>query len=130
MCIYLLFRDLSGLFILKWVPGLVFTQRVFIQLPSSVFSYILLYNIPDMLWYVSGILLLRCIWFNKPKEQKIYIICFYIIGALFEITQVFPSIPGTFDFLDLLFMGIGALVEAVVYYKFTTRPKSQCEPLI
>ena len=121
MCIYLLFRDLSSLFFIKWIPALKFTQKVFIQLTPSVFSYILMYNIPDMLWYVSGILLLRFIWFDRLKEQKIYVVCFYIMGAIFEISQISENIPGTFDWLDLLFMGIGAFIEGLLYNKVILR---------
>jgi hypothetical protein len=74
-----------------------------------------------MLWFVSGILLLRFIWFDRLKEQKIYLIIFYIIGVLFEISQLSVNIPGTFDWLDLLFMGIGAFVESLLYNIYVKR---------
>jgi hypothetical protein len=115
MCIYFLFRDMSGMILFSWLPKFEFLKTVFIRLKPSVFSDILKYNIPDMLWFVSGILFLRYIWFFKPKEQKIYILCFYVMGAVFEISQLSEKIPGTFDFLDLLFMGIGAFVEGLLY---------------
>ena len=115
ICIYIIFRDLNHLIVFKWIPWLEFTKPILVELKPSVFSYILKYNIPDMLWFVSGILLLRFIWFNKQKEQKIYILCFYAIGLAFEISQLFDFIPGTFDFLDLLFMGTGAFFEGLLY---------------
>jgi glycopeptide antibiotics resistance protein len=74
-----------------------------------------------MLWFVSGILLLRFIWFYRFKEQKVYVACFYGIGTIFEISQLSEKIPGTFDFLDLLFMGIGAFVEGLLYNIFVKR---------
>ena len=117
ICIYLFFRDLSNIIFFNWLPYFEFTKTVFIKLPQSILSYIFLYNIPDMLWFVSGILLLRFIWFYKFREQKIYIISFYIIGALFEFGQLF-IIPGTFDFLDLFFMALGAFIEGLIYFKF------------
>jgi hypothetical protein len=67
---------------------------------------------------VSGILLLRFIWFDRPKEQRAYIFCFYGIGIFFEILQLSNKVPGTFDFLDLLFMGVGAFVEGLLYKSF------------
>jgi len=118
MIIYLLFRDLNNMLLFRWIPKLAFFQNFeYIQLTPSVLSYILMYNIPDMLWFVSGILFLRFFWFYKPREQKIYVLCFYIIGTVFELSQLSKHIPGTFDFLDLLFMGIGALVEGLIYKK-------------
>jgi hypothetical protein len=79
------------------------------------------YNLPDTLWFVSGILLLRFIWFLKTKEQKIYVSCLYGIGTILEISQLSGKIPGTFDVLDVLFMGIGAFVEGLLYNIFVRR---------
>jgi len=116
--IYLLFRDLSNILLFTWIPTLEFPKTVLIQLNPSIFSYILKYNMPDMLWFLSGILFLRFIWFNKAKEQKFYVFCFYIVGVVFETSQLFDVIPGTFDWLDLLFMGIGAFIEGLLFRKF------------
>jgi len=74
-----------------------------------------------MLWFVSGILFLRFIWFYKINIQKTYISCFYGIGVLFETSQLSKNVPGTFDWLDLLFMGIGAFVEGSLYNIFIRR---------
>ena len=74
-----------------------------------------------MLWFVSAILFLRFIWFYKYKEQIVYIICFYAIGLIFEISQLSEKIPGTFDRLDLIFLCIGAFVEGLLYKKFIIR---------
>jgi len=113
--IYFIFRDKNNMLIFEWIPILKFAETVFIQLTPSVFTDILRYNIPDMLWFVSGIMLLRFIWFYRYREQKIYVICFYFMGAIFEVSQLSEKILGTFDFLDLLFMGIGAFVEGLLY---------------
>jgi xanthine/uracil permease len=74
-----------------------------------------------MLWFVSGILLLRFIWFDRPKEQRVYISCFYGMGVIFEFLQLSKKVPGTFDLLDLLCMGIGAFVEGLLYNLFIRR---------
>jgi hypothetical protein len=121
MCIYLLFRDMSNMILFAWLPEFEFTKTVFVSLKPSVISSLLQFNVPDMLWFVSGILLLRFIWFGRPKEQKVYISCFYGIGAIFEISQLSKRVPGTFDLLDLLFMGIGAFVEGLLYNQFIRR---------
>ncbi|GBU29192.1 hypothetical protein R84B8_02756 [Treponema sp. R8-4-B8] len=121
MVIYLLFRNLNNMLLFSWIPKPIFLNNKLVQLQPSVFSDILLYNIPDALWFVSAILFLRFIWFYKTKEQTIYIICFYIIGFVFEISQISEKIPGTFDWLDLLFLFIGAFVEGLLYKKFILR---------
>jgi hypothetical protein len=113
--IYFLFREWSNMLLFEWIPKLKFTENLLIQLTPSLFSNVLRYNIPDMLWFVSGILFLRFLWFYKAKEQKVYILSFYITGAVFEISQLSEKVPGTFDWLDLFFMGIGAFVEGLLY---------------
>jgi len=121
VCVYILFRDNNHLLIIKRIPLLEFTNNVYVELKPSFLSNVLRYNIPDMFWFVSGILLLRFIWFLENKEQKIYLFCFYLTGAVFEVSQLLKIIPGTFDFLDLLFMGIGALVEILLYNNYIKR---------
>jgi len=122
MSIYFLFRDLNKMILFLWMPKPVFTGTVLIQLRPSIFSNILLYNLPDMFWFLSAILFLRFIWFYKIKTQKVYISCFYAIGTIFEISQLSEKVLGTFDFLDLLFMGTSALLEGLLYkIRFTRR---------
>ena len=76
---------------------------------------------PDTLWFLSAILFLRFIWFYKTKTQTAYIVCFYGIGLVLETSQLSERVPGTFDWLDLLCMGIGAFAEGLLYKLFTTR---------
>jgi len=78
-------------------------------------SSLIIYNLPDALWFLSGILLLRYLWFNYNKWQKIYINIFYGIAIIIEITQILKYVPGTFDVLDLIFMCITAFVEGLLY---------------
>jgi len=72
MCIYLLFRDMNNMFFFTWFPKMEFTKTIFIQLGQSIISYVVKYNLPDMLWFLSGILLLRFIWFFNIDVQKGY----------------------------------------------------------
>jgi hypothetical protein len=121
MGIYLLFRDANNMVLFSWIPKPTFLGSILIPLKSSIYTNILRYNLPDMLWFISAILFLRYIWFYKLKEQKVYIICFYTIGFIFEISQLSEKIYGTFDWLDLLFFGIGAFIEGLLYKKFIVR---------
>jgi len=113
--VYFLFRDLSGMVFFAWVPYHEFVGNVHIQLPSSALSNVLMYNTAGMLWFMSGILFFRFLWFRRPKTQKVYIACFCLLAATIEIAQLSGNVPGTFDPLDLLFMGAGALAEGLVY---------------
>ena len=119
--IYLLFRDLNNMVLFSWIPKPAFLDTVLISLKPSVFTNVLRYNIPDMFWFISGILFFRFLWFYKVKIQKVYILCFYGVGFFIEISQLSDYVPGTFDLLDLLFMGIGAFVEGLLYKIYIQR---------
>jgi len=121
MCIYLFFRDLNYMILFKSIPKPEFAKTILVQLKPSTFSYILKYNFPYMLWFLSGILLMRFIWFFNIKIQKIYVLCFYGIGFVYVLCKMSDKFPGTFDWLDLLFKGIGAFVESLLYKKFILR---------
>jgi len=120
MGIYLLFRN-TNMLLFKWIPNLKIFKDVYIPTEQSFFTSILKYNLPDVLWFLAGIFFFRFIWFYKFKEQNIYLLCFYLTGIIFEISQLSDNIPGTFDFLDLFFLGIGAFVESLLYKKFIQR---------
>jgi hypothetical protein len=119
--IYFLFRDLNNIVLFAYMPKPEFAETVLVPLKPSIFSNVLKYHIPDMLWFISAILFLRFIWFYKFKEQTVYIVCFYAIGLIFEISQLSEKIPGTFDWLDLIFLCIGAFVEGLLYKIFILR---------
>jgi len=121
MCIYLFFRDINNMILFKWIAKPEFAETVLFQLKPSIFSYVLKFNFPYMLWFLSGILLMRFIWFLNFKIQRIYVICLYIFGLTYVLLKMSSKFPGTFDYLDLLFMGIGAFVESLLYKKFILR---------
>jgi hypothetical protein len=119
--IYLLFRDLNNIILFTWISKPEFFQTILIPTKPSIFSSFLKYHLPDLLWFLSGILLLRFIWFYRYKEQNVYIIYFFLMGVIFEISQLSENIPGTFDCLDLFFMCMTALIEGLLYKIFIQR---------
>ena len=121
MCIYLFFRDLNNMIIFKFIVKPEFAKNVLIKLKPSMLAYIIKYNFPYMLWFLSGILLMRFIWFFNYKVQKIYVFCLYCIGFIYVLCKISIKFPGTFDCLDLIFMGIGAFVESLLYKKIIIR---------
>jgi len=119
--IYLLFRDLSNIVLFSWIPRPAFLGAVLVPLQPSVLADFLRYHLPDMLWFVSAVLFLRFIWFYKARVQKAYVACFYGIALAIETSQLSEKVPGTFDWLDLLFMGTSAFIEGLLYNHFTKR---------
>ena len=115
IAIYLLFRDLNNIVLFSWIPQPELLKTVLIPLKPSVPANFLRYHLPDTLWFVSAILFFRFLWFYKVKTQTAYIGCFYCLALVLEISQLSEKVPGTFDWFDLLFMGIGAFVEGLLY---------------
>jgi len=118
--IYLFYRK-TNMLLFQWLPVLKFINNIYISLGHSIISSIIKFNLPDTLWFLSGILFLRFLWFDNNKEQKIYILIFIFFGILFEVSQLSENIPGTFDFYDLFFMCISAFIESVLYKRIFKR---------
>jgi hypothetical protein len=110
-----------NMLLFDWLPKPDFLNKFFIPVKRSPFSSVLLYNIPDTLWFLSGIFFLRCLWFYEVRLQRIYLVCFYGIALVMETSQMAQNVPGTFDPLDLLCMGISAFVEGLLYKTFVRR---------
>jgi len=111
--IYVFFRN-SNMLVFNLLPKLEFLNSIYIPIKHTFFNSIFLYNFPDVLWFLSGLLFIRYLWFNN-KLQNIYIKCFYGIAIIIETSQLNKNIYGTFDVLDLLFMGMTAFVESLLY---------------
>jgi len=88
---------------------------------DNLFLKFLKYNLPDGLWILSGILLIRSIWINDFKISNIYVYIFIFLAILFEFFQLFNFIPGTFDFFDIFIMILFAFIEQVCYNGFIKR---------
>jgi hypothetical protein len=102
----------------EWIPKPEFLKNVYIPIKHSAINTIFLFNLPDTLWFLSGILFIRFLWFNNEKWQGIYIICFYGIAIIIEASQFSNNVSGTFDVLDLVLMGIAAFVEGMLHKYF------------
>lgn len=60
MAIYLLFRN-TNMLLFQWIPKLEYFKNIYIPIEHSFINSMLLFNLPDALWFLSGILLLRFI---------------------------------------------------------------------
>ena len=113
---YMLFRE-SDLLINEIFNIRFFNTRI---IDNFIFIDFIRYNLPDGLWLLSGILLLRSIWISNHKVSQIYTGVFILSAFLFELGQI-TFIPGTFDVLDLITMGFFAFCEQITYKFFLRR---------
>jgi len=122
IAVYMFFRNANDMVLFRFVPKPAFLNSLFIPIKNdSLARSVFLYNLPDGLWFLSGVLFLRALWNEKPKTFLVYKLCFISAAFLLEILQVFDGIAGTFDLLDILFMGIFAFLESVIFNLFIKR---------
>ena len=115
IAIYAFFRNLN-MVLFRFFPKPLFLDTLFIPVKTdSVLMRLFLFNLPDGLWFLSGLLIIRAIWLDNARWGTIYRGVFCAIALFIEISQFFKNIPGTFDLLDLLFMGIFAFLESVFF---------------
>jgi len=113
--VYVFFRN-HDMILFRFMPKPAFLNTFFIPVKNdSIASSVWLYNLPDGLWLLSGLLFLRAVWHEKPKTFLVYRWCFLCIAFLLEITQLFDGIAGTFDIFDIVTMGSIALLESIVH---------------
>ncbi len=119
--IYLFYRSNSLLFFswldfinIKSINGFDFNHQ------SKIQSF-LVYSLPNMLWYISFLLIMIGIWGNNKKCFTLYFCLISLISVGSEILQLFYIIPGTFDIVDLLSMIICIIVAFIVYFNFLAK---------
>lgn len=112
--IYLLFRNIN-IFIFNLIPIPKIINNINFNYYKSVNNSFFIYNMPDILWFLSGVLLIRCICFFEYKTQTIYLICFYLIALAMECSQLLRAVSGTFDILDLLSIFLVAIIESLFF---------------
>jgi len=107
----------------RWIAKPAFLNALYhpVHAAENSLAAVLVYNVPDGLWFLSGLLLIRGLWLRDTRWRKRYSIVFAAAGVVLELSQMNELVPGTFDAVDLLAMGIAALVEGVVYKLFVER---------
>jgi len=121
LAIYVFFRSLNIVLFQIFPKPLFLNMLHFSVRTDPILMSLLVFNLPDGLWFLSGLLVIRAVWLTNPKWRAIYFAIFAFIALSMEISQIFENVPGTFDPLDVLFMGITAFIEGVVYNTFLTR---------
>tara|TARA_Y100001970_G_scaffold222042_1_gene272984 strand:+ start:14 stop:448 length:435 start_codon:yes stop_codon:yes gene_type:complete len=105
--IYIVYRS-NNIIVFDWLY--YFDIEMIINSPrvSNVFHldipFWFKYNLPDGLWIYSLINIFLLIWIdNINKYNFYYIYIFVLIACICEIFQFYNIIPGTYDFVDILF---------------------------
>jgi hypothetical protein len=116
--IYFSFRS-TDLIMFGWIDslglsGMFARMRGYFRPLGGSLSPILIYNLPDGLWFLAGTLFIRSIWLADKKWRRVYLYLFYFAAVLEEILQALAVIPGTFDFLDLLAFAAAAVFDGII----------------
>jgi len=120
--IYAFFRNISNMVMFRFFPEPSFLATLYTPLQTdSIWSCMFVYNLPYGLWCFSGLLLVRGIWLHNEKWRVIYGGIFIAVVMLYVILKIPGIIPGTFDVLDLIFMGFFAFLESIIFNIFIRR---------
>jgi len=122
MAIYIFYRQIDHIIFFQLFTKPVFLSGLPFYVDSKNFALsFIVFQGPDILWLLCGLFFIRSIWIgNEPWMQK-YITLFFIIAIVFELCQILPFFPGTFDIFDLFFLCITAFMESAIYNYFFRR---------
>ena len=119
--IYILWRT-ETLFMFCWFDRLGLDGVIaWLRDSAEPFSVYLpdwfIFSIPNALWFFSGLILYDFIWGENSSECKLFwLSVFFVIAVGSEVAQAFQFIPGTFDYLDILFMIIAGLTSTLFIF--------------
>lgn len=112
--IYLFFRQ--GVVAVNWIgnPEWLKSLDAGVKYDGNVPTYLLLYCLPDALWYFS-MLILQFQFYDKSVLFCKILLCLTIaLPFVIEIMQFFKMIRGTFDKFDIVFYLITLLITLKV----------------
>ena len=122
VAIYACFRNINNMLLWQFLPKPKLQDLELIHInTNSIWLYLFSYNLPNGLWCLSGLLLIRASWLTNKKYEISYRVIWISATAIFEIMQLVEIIPGTFDLLDLASIGIFAFLESIIFTMFVKR---------
>ena len=122
MAIYALLRNVDSLILFRFFPKPGFLEAYPLKLNTgNIFVYIFVFQGPNILWLLTGLFTIRAIWIANRTWMQRYVIVFSVIAAAYELCQISPHFPGTFDILDVVLMCVTAFLESVIYIHFIDR---------
>ena len=121
IAVYALFRN-HDMLLFRLIPRPAFLNMLSIPVTGgSTAGSALRYNLPDGLWFLSGAIYIRALWLANPRWRAFYFGVFAIAAFTLEIVQILPTVPGTFDPLDMLCMALFAFLENCMFNLFIKR---------
>jgi hypothetical protein len=122
MAIYVFFRQMDHIIFFKLFTKPVFLGGLPFHIDSGNFALsFMVFQGPDILWLLCGLFFIRSVWIENKLWMQKYVTLFFIIAIVFELCQILPFFPGTFDMFDLLFLCITAFMESAIYNYFFRR---------
>jgi len=121
LTIYILFRNNNVVLFQYFQKPLFLSMLPFSVKANNIWMSMFLYNLPDGLWFLSGLLIIRAVWLTNIKWRAIYCGIFALIALSLEVLQISEGVPGTFDFLDITFMAFFAFAESLFFNLFIKR---------
>jgi len=122
IAIYAFFRNINNMILFRFFPKPSFLSSLYIPIKTdSIVFYMFIYNLTYGLWCLSGLLLVRAIWLHNTKWRAIYGGIFIAVVMSYVLLKIPGIIPGTFDVLDLIFMGFFAFLESIIFNMFIRR---------
>ena len=109
--IYICYRN-EDILLFLWMQyfNINYTLLRLLYYENNVFMQYFIFSLPNGLWVLSGLLLLKVLLKNENKLLFLYSIIFTIISIIIEISQLFIILPGTFDLNDLITIVIFSIV--------------------
>lgn len=81
-----------------------------------------IFSLPDGLWMFAFVLFMMVLWdFRFAGQGKFWILAAIITGISFEISQALTSVMGNFDWVDMAWIMVGAVLPVLL---FTNKSKS------
>ena len=120
--IYVFFRNSNNMTLFRFFPKPSVLGSLYTPLHTvSIWNYVFVFNLPYGFWCLSGLLFIRAVWLADTKWGNIYGIVYIAIVMSYIFLKLPGIIPGTFDILDLAFMGTFAFLERIVFNMFNRR---------
>jgi hypothetical protein len=109
--VYYFFRS-GGLLFYSWIGAA--DLSVFQRQNTGAFLVWLMGSLPDGLWTLSGLMLLRCVLWKNKKLCGVYLGVFCLFALSYELLQISEKVRGTFDPVDVCFIIAAIVVERCV----------------
>jgi len=104
------------------ISGMISELRILTIPLSEQLPDWFLYALPDGLWLFSCITVLLIVWGNVISKHNIFWIVLMPLVAIFsEIGQFIKIVPGTFDFIDLIFYTLGSSLPIFMFANLKTK---------